>query len=241
MQDTHIHSFWYSLFQKDCGNFVVQTNTWVTDWAVSLIPSALPWTVRAKPWASLTLQHMSTIRSPFRSWRIMSNFSLVLTVFCWFLTCITLGDVDLYFSSIFVQTTNAEEGGVKQAACLYHQCNQSIHVTDAMTVTLFSASLQHKMSAATFHPCQIMLNWTLPHEFEKLCKFSSNIKAKSCKNRPVSIHLHLQNTLYQHVLLVILPSHSYSANFYLEFHSLFCTFWTPQQHMASSLLKNSRD
>ena len=191
MQDIHIHSFWYSSFQKDCGNFVAQTNISVTDWAASLIPSALSWIVRAKPWASLTLQPMSTIRSPFFSLHIMSNFPLVLMVFCWFFICITLGNVDLHSSSIFVQTTNAEEMAVKQAVCLYHHCNQSIHVTDAMTVTSLSASLRHKMSAATFHLCQIMLNWTLSHKFKKWCTFSSHIKVKSCNKRPASIYLHL--------------------------------------------------
>jgi hypothetical protein len=191
MQDTHIHSFWYSSLQKDCGNFVAQTNTLVTDWAVSLILSALSWTVHAKPRASLTLQHMSTIHSPFLSRHTMSKFSLVLTVFCLFFTCITLGDVDLHFSSIFIQATNGKEGTVKQAARLYHQCNQSIHVTDAMTVTSLSASLGHKISVATFHLCQIMLNWTLSHKFKKWYKLSSHIKVKSCKKWPASIYLHL--------------------------------------------------
>jgi hypothetical protein len=76
--------------------------------------------------------------------------------------------------------TNGDEGVITQAACLYHQCNQSVRVTDGVTVTSFSASLQHKTSAATFHLCQIALilkifsyclfeivfNQTLSHKFE---------------------------------------------------------------------------
>jgi len=41
---------------------------------------------------------MSTIHSPFPSWRITSNFSSVLIVFCHFFTWIVLGYVNSHFS-----------------------------------------------------------------------------------------------------------------------------------------------
>jgi len=76
---------------------------------------------------------------------------IVLRQFC---TWIALGDVDFRFSLIFLSKANDEEGGITWADCLCHQCNQSIHVTEGVTMMSLSASLQHKTSAATFCPCQ---------------------------------------------------------------------------------------
>jgi len=69
-----------------------------------------------------------------------------------------------------VTKADAIEKGTTSAACLYHQCNQSTHVTDGITVTLLSASLQYKTSSqgscmpncvkpkiVTCCPCQIAL------------------------------------------------------------------------------------
>jgi hypothetical protein len=67
-----------------------------------------------------------------------------------------------------------------------------------MTVILLSASLQHttsdhgactphciKPKVTVSHPCQILLNRTLLHKFEKWwCQFSRCVKAKSHKKRP---------------------------------------------------------
>lgn len=74
------------------------------------------------------------------------------------------------------------------AMWLYHQCNQSIHVTDGMTVMSPSASHVHKYRL-TDHLCEIGLNWKLLHKFTDWCKFSIHIKAKlhkkkSYKTRP---------------------------------------------------------
>jgi hypothetical protein len=52
---------------------------------------------------------MSTICSPFSSWFIASDFSLVLNVFHQFFTCIALGDADLCFSLLLVRRANAVE------------------------------------------------------------------------------------------------------------------------------------
>ena len=62
---------------------------------------------------------------------------------------------------MFVPKANADEGGIMPAVCLFRQCNQSIHVTDGVTVTSLSNSLQYKTSAAMNHVCQIALNQTL--------------------------------------------------------------------------------
>jgi hypothetical protein len=55
---------------------------------------------------------MSTIRSPFSSWLITSNFSSLLIVFCQFFTWIPLDYVDLHFSL----NTNAIEEETASAA-----------------------------------------------------------------------------------------------------------------------------
>jgi len=44
---------------------------------------------------------------------------------------------------------------------IYHQGNQSVHMTDGMTVMLLSASIVHVIRAAVNHLCQTMLNQKL--------------------------------------------------------------------------------
>jgi hypothetical protein len=80
-----------------------------------------------------------------------------------------------------VTKANIIEGGTASAAGLYNQHNQSIHMSDGVTVTSLFASLQHKASMATDHLSQIMLCQKLSHKFEKWCRFSSYVKAKSHK------------------------------------------------------------
>jgi DNA/RNA-binding domain of Phe-tRNA-synthetase-like protein len=88
---------------------------------------------------------------------------------------------------MLVRKANAVEEETEWATRLYHQCNQSIHVTDGVTVTSLSASLLQKIRAATDHLCQITLNQKLSHELKKWSKFSNRIKAKSHKMRPACI------------------------------------------------------
>jgi hypothetical protein len=88
-----------------------------------------------------------------------------------------------------VRKASAVGAETKWSAWLYHQYNQSILVTDGMTVTSLSASLLQKISVATDRLYQIVLNRKLSHKVEKWCKFSSCFKAKSrkrksCKMRP---------------------------------------------------------
>jgi len=85
---------------------------------------------------------------------------------------------------MFVTKANADEGGIMKAACLFHQCNQSVRMTYGVTVTSLCNSLQHKTSVTKYHVCQIALNQTLLHKLKKWCKFSSRIEAKSLKKRP---------------------------------------------------------
>jgi hypothetical protein len=59
---------------------------------------------------------MSAIRVPFSSWLIMSNSSLVLTVFRQFFTWIRLDNIDLHFSLILVTKANAVERRTISAA-----------------------------------------------------------------------------------------------------------------------------
>jgi hypothetical protein len=143
-----------------------------SDFALYSILSALSGIEHAQLWVSLTLCHMSTFCSTFLTELITSlvlNSDCLSLIFIW----IPLGGVDFRFSLIWVS----------EAGCLYQQCNQSIHVTDGVTVTSLSASLLNKINVAMDHLCQITLNWKLLHKFAKWCKFSSRIKAKSCKQK----------------------------------------------------------
>lgn len=86
---------------------------------------------------------------------------------CHFLTGIALDDVDLHFS-LMVWKTDATEEETTPATWLYHQRNQSMHVTDGVTVRSLSASLLKKLSVATgcLSNC---VNWKLS------CKFKSGV------------------------------------------------------------------
>ena len=78
---------------------------------------------------------MSTIRSPFSSRLITSNFYSV-------------DDADLCFSLILVRKANAAEKETKRDAWSYHKHNQSIHMTDGVTVISLSTSFLQKISVA---------------------------------------------------------------------------------------------
>jgi hypothetical protein len=110
---------------------------------------------------------MSKVRSPFPSRLITRNFSSVPIVCRRFFTWIALGDAVLSFSLILVRKANAVEEETKWVLCLYHQRNQSIEVTDGMTVTSLPASLVQKTTATTDRLCQITLKRKLSRKFEK--------------------------------------------------------------------------
>jgi hypothetical protein len=126
---------------------------------------------------------MPKILSFLSDWLITPNFSSVLFFFSRFFTWISLNDVDLRFSRNLATKTKSVEGRTVSFALLYHQPNQSTHVTVGFTVMSFSASLQHKTSAARDCLWQIFLNRKLSRVFEKLCKFSSRVEAKSRKKK----------------------------------------------------------
>jgi len=61
---------------------------------------------------------------------------------------------------------------------------KSVHIlNDGVAVTSLFANLQHNTSATKVSLCQITLNWTLSHKFDKWCKFSSCIILKSHKKK----------------------------------------------------------
>jgi hypothetical protein len=66
-----------------------------------------------------------------------------------------------------VRKANAVKEETKWAAWLYHQCNQSIHVTDGVTVMSLPPCLLQKISATTDCLSQITLNWRLSLKFDK--------------------------------------------------------------------------
>jgi hypothetical protein len=122
-----------------------------------------------------------------------SNFSSIPIVFHWFFTWIALGDVD--FSFMLARKANAVAEETKSATWSNHQRNQSMHVTYGMTVLSLSVNLLQKISADTDCLCRIALNQKLSHKFQKWCKFSRCIEAKShkmnsCKTRPAFIQKH---------------------------------------------------
>ena len=128
-----------SLPVSDCWHLTLSKHL-----ALSLILSPLSQIVYTLLWASLTLCHMSTIRSPFWSQLIMSNFPFIPLVFCQVLTWIALDDVDFRFSL----NANAVEEETKWPTWLYHQRNQFIRVTDGVKVISLSASLLQKIGVA---------------------------------------------------------------------------------------------
>jgi len=52
-------------------------------------------------------------------------------------------------------------------------------MTDGVTVISLSAIILQEITAAMNHLCQIVVNQELLCAFEKWCKFSSHVKAKS--------------------------------------------------------------
>ena len=65
----------------------------------------------------------------------------------------------LCYSLILVTKVNVVERVTTSALWLYHQHNQSTHLTVGMTLTSLSASLQHETSVARDWLCQITINW----------------------------------------------------------------------------------
>jgi len=102
---------------------------------------------------------MNNLFTFFSSQLIMSNFSLMLTIFKQFFIWIVLDDVDLFFSLILVTNYNAVGKETKSAAWLYHLCNQG----DDMTVPSLSASFQCKTKEAMDHASQSALDQKLAH------------------------------------------------------------------------------
>jgi hypothetical protein len=98
------------------------------------------------------------------------------------------------FLTFLVTKANAVEEETRWAALLRYQRKQSIHVTDGITVTLLSASLLHKISAATDRQRQIALNRKLLCEFDECRKVSSLVEAKSKKS--VKRDLPISNTCF---------------------------------------------
>ena len=90
-----------------------------------------------------------------------------------FFSWIALGTVELHVSVILVKKATAVKGGTTSATWLYHQHNQSIHMTDGVTVMSLSASpptldksshglcMPHhvKPKSTAFFQCQITLKW----------------------------------------------------------------------------------
>jgi len=123
---------------------------------------------------------MSTICSPLSSRLRTPNFSSTMVDFCWLFTLIALDDALLRFC-LSKKNQCCRRGNYM--TLWYHQGTQFIHVTEGVTVTSLSASLLQKLSVALDCLFQILLSQKLSHKFKKWCKFSSSVKAKSCKKK----------------------------------------------------------
>jgi len=73
----------------------------------------------------------------FFNWLFTFHVSSVLIHLTIFFSGIALGTLDLHVSVILVTKANAIKGGTTSAALLYCQHNQSIHMTNGMTVMSF--------------------------------------------------------------------------------------------------------
>jgi len=76
-------------------------------------------------------------------------------------------------------------------------------LTDGVTVRSLSTSLLQKIRVTVDHLCQIMLNQKLSYKFEKLCKFSNCIKAKSRKLLPAPIQREMSVEAWVHGIISV--------------------------------------
>ena len=81
--------------------------------AFCMILSPLSRIVCVQLWSRVSLWHMSTIRSPFSSLLIMSDYFSIQMDFCCFFTWVALSDVDLCFSLVLVTKADAIEEETK--------------------------------------------------------------------------------------------------------------------------------
>jgi hypothetical protein len=63
------------------------------------------------------------------------------------------------FWRIFIPKANTDEGGMTWAVWLFEQRNQSVYLTDGVTVTSFPASLHHRTHMWQHFICRV--NWKL--------------------------------------------------------------------------------
>jgi len=96
----------FGMVHSDGSVLSLATRTLCSEIALSINLSTISRIVRTLLSASLTLWHMSTIRSPFSSRLIVCNFSSIWIVFRRFSTWIALGDVDIRFSLMFGKKAN---------------------------------------------------------------------------------------------------------------------------------------
>jgi len=123
--------------------------------------------------------YMSTIRSALSGQLITSNFSSIPIFFRRVLTWIALKWWRFSFPIHFGRKSQC----YSRAGCLYNKYNQSIRVTDCVTVISLSASFLQKISADTDYLSQIAFNRKLLPKSENWWKFSRRFKAKSSKKK----------------------------------------------------------
>ena len=133
-------------------------------------------------------RHKSTVRSPLSGQLITSNFSSIVIVFRWVFTWFALK----WWTFRFPTHLGKKSQRYSTAGCLYHKHNQSIRVTDGVTVTSLSASLLQKISAGTDRLSQNAFNRNYCVN-PKICENSrgalkrNQVKKKSRKKRHACI------------------------------------------------------
>jgi hypothetical protein len=142
---------------------------------------------------------MSTICSPFSSQLITSNFSSTLTVLSPMFHLYWIRWCRFTFLTHFGNRNRCCWSRGTSAVRLYHQHNQSTHVTDGKTLASLSASFQNKKTVAKVRSCHVMLkqkllhyhpghipwNWKLTCKFEKWHQISYHVKANSWKRNRI--------------------------------------------------------
>ena len=147
--------------------------------AISWILSALSPIVHVLLWESLTLWHMSTIRSPFYK-------SAYYTYFPYNADCLSLIfhlDYTRWYRLLFSHIGKRKPMTLRKKLHEYHDYITNIikKYTWLMAWQWCHFVLVSHRSVAMGHLNWIALNWKLLHKSERGCKFSNRFKLKSRK------------------------------------------------------------
>jgi hypothetical protein len=124
------------------------------------------------------------------SWRMMSNFSSLLTIFWWFFTWSALSDVALHFS-LNVDKKSWCSWRRNWMSWVNHHHNQSIHVTAYRDVTLCESptgdKCSHRLSMPNCVKPKILRKFKKWYNFEVTLKW--NRAKRNCIKQDLPVFL----------------------------------------------------